>query len=247
VRCPPPNESLQLTKTLHLAREFHEVRFTAELWRQPATGIAAAASRWQKPESTPEDSVVRVLMLSLALTLLLPGVPRYAKAQSPIGAIASLIETLSSDSATGIRRDARDSTLVSLKDEALVPSEARPESLPPLLGVQVRYNAYMACAGTDSPGSRLERARCALQDFDHYIEITDFTPHGDSARAIVTVSWFAQRLRHRRPWYRRVGGTLTRALGRHGPPTPPLWFHTYSATFVRGSDGQWTTATLQSA
>ena len=191
--------------------------------------------------------MIGVLTLTLALTAFLLGVPRRAQAQSPLGAIASLVDTLSSDSATGIRQDARDSILVSFKDETLVTSEAKPESLPPSLGVRVRYNAYVACAATDSPGSRQARARCALHDFDHYIEVTDFTPHGDSARAVVTVSRLAQRLRHRRPWYRRVEGTLTRAFGPHGPPTPPLWFRTYSATFVRGSDGQWTTSTLQPA
>jgi hypothetical protein len=190
--------------------------------------------------------VIRVLTLSLALTPLLLGLPRHANTQSPIGAIASLIDTLSSDSATGIRQHARDSTLVSFKDRTLVTSEATTESLPPSLGVQVRYNAYVACAATDSPGSRLARARCALRDFKQYVEITDFTPHGDSARAALTVSRFAERSRDLRPWYRRVGGTLARAFGPHGPPTPPLWFRTYSATFVRGSDGQWTTATLQS-
>jgi hypothetical protein len=156
--------------------------------------------------------VIRVLTLSLALTPFLIGAPRHAKAQSPIGAIASLVDALSSDSATGIRQDARDSTLVSFKDGTLVTSEAKPESLPPSLGMQVRYNAYVACAATDSPGSRLARARCALRDFDHYIEITDFTPHGDSARAVVTVSRSAQRLRQRRPWYRPRGGTTGHGL-----------------------------------
>lgn len=197
--------------------------------------------------------MIRVLTLSLALTPLLRGVPRHARAQPPIGAIASLVDTLASNSAVGMRQNAPDWTLVSFKDRTLVTSqaseasEAKPESLPPSLGVQVRYNAYVACAATDSPGARLARARCALHDFDRYVEITDFTPHGDGARAVVTVTRFAQRSRHQRPWYRRVGGTLTRALGPHGPSNPPLWSRTYSATFVRGSDGRWTMATLQSA
>jgi hypothetical protein len=76
--------------------------------------------------------------------------------------------------------------------------------------------------------------------------VADRATRGDSASAEVIVSHVAEHARDPRPWYRRLGGGLATALGRRDVPNPPLWFRTYSVTFLRGSDGQWATVALKS-
>jgi hypothetical protein len=166
------------------------------------------------------------------------------RAQTPISALASLIDALSADSATGLRRHGRDATLVNFKDATLEPSEDMAQSLSSDLGVRIRHNWYLDCGATDGAGARLARVYCGLREFAHYIDIVDFIPRGDSASADMIVSRLAEQAHDPRPWYRRLGGALATTLTGHTAPHPPIWFRRYSVTFSRGSDGQWVTATV---
>jgi hypothetical protein len=193
-----------------------------------------------------ENTLPRALALSLGLAASLVSASRLSRAQSPTTAIVSLLDTLTSDSATGFRRIARDSALINVTDLTWFGGREPLDSLDPA-GLQIRHAAYLECAATAGPMSRAARATCALRDFPYYIELAPFFTHGDSAQAEITLSHLAEEPRRPSAWYRRLGSSLATALGRHETPHPPLWFRIYAATFTRGSDGRWTTVRLRPA
>lgn len=150
-----------------------------------------------------------------------------------------LVQFARADSALALRSAAPESILFEISD--LLPSGSRgvPDSLQRVAALPLGAKSEWGCGEEQGMAAVIERARCALGTYSHYVELRSFVVHDSSADVAVFVLRPAPGPTRKRGIRETVTSTLARAIGQGSAVQGPLSFDRYVAHLTLTATGDW--------